>query len=186
MAAPALTARVRDVVEPVAVAAGLYLEDVEVHGTGPKAVVRIVLDLEEDETGAVDLETIAAVSREISDALDALDGLDNQYTLEVSSPGTSRPLTELRHFRRARGRLVTLALHDGRTVTGRLTQVEPATVTVEPEPFAAKKGGPTTTRPPMDVALADIAHGRVEVELARAMTVDLGPEDDDDEDEDED
>ena len=184
MAAPALAARVRDVVEPVAVAAGLYLEDVEVHGTGPKVVVRIVLDLDEDELGAVDLETIATVSREISDALDGIDELDSEYTLEVSSPGTSRPLTEPRHFRRARGRLVTLALHDGRTITGRLTRVEPAAVTVEPEPVAAKKGGPTKARPPVDVALADIAHGRVEVELARAMTVDLGPEDDDDEDED--
>ncbi len=184
MAAPALTARVRDVVEPVAIAAGLHLEDIEVHGSGPKVVVRIVLDLDEDEIGAVDLERIATVSRAISDALDAIDELDGAYTLEVSSPGTSRPLTETRHFRRARGRLVTLALHDGRTVTGRLTEVGPATVTVAPEPVAAKKGGPIRVRPPVHVALADIAHGRVEVELARAMTVDLGPEDDDDEDED--
>lgn len=185
MAAPALTARVRDVVEPIAVAAGLYLEDVEIHGTGPRSTVRIVLDLEESETGAVDLERIAEASRDISVALDAVAELDSEYTLEVSSPGTARPLTELRHFRRARGRLVTLALHDGRTVTGRLTQVEPTALTVAPEPVAAKKGGPTREQPPVDVPFADVAHGRVEVELARAMTVDLGPEDDD-ESEDED
>jgi ribosome maturation factor RimP len=32
------------------------------------------------------------------------------YTLEVSSPGVDRPLTEPRHWRRARGRLVNVSL----------------------------------------------------------------------------
>jgi ribosome maturation factor RimP len=36
------------------------------------------------------------------------------YTLEVSSPGIDRPLTEPRHWRRARGRLVAVALAGAR------------------------------------------------------------------------
>ena len=39
--------------------------------------------------------------------LDATNALgDVPYTLEVSSPGVDRPLTEPRHWRRAAGRLV--------------------------------------------------------------------------------
>ena len=46
---------------------------------------------------------------------------EQPYTLEVTSPGTDRPLTHPRHWRRNQGRLVTVTLADGRTVTGRIT-----------------------------------------------------------------
>ena len=46
---------------------------------------------------------------------------EQPYTLEVSSPGVGRPLTEPRHFRRNVGRLVTVH-HDGGEVTGRVTE----------------------------------------------------------------
>lgn len=186
MAAPGLTARVRDVVEPVAVAAGLYLEDVEVRRAGARSIVMIVLDLDEDAVGTLDLDTIADVSRDISTALDALDELDElgqEYTLEVSSPGASRPLTERRHFLRARGHLVVLSLHDGSSVTGRLTSVEGSVLTVEPVPVAAKKGARPKAVPAVQIEVSDVAHGHVEVELSRVA--DAVFEDDDENDDEE-
>jgi ribosome maturation factor RimP len=184
MTAPALAERVREVVGPVAAAAGLHLEDVEVHRAGGRSIVRIVVDLAEEDSGSVDLDTIAVVSREISAALDEVDELEEEYTLEVSSPGASRPLTEPRHFRRARGRLVHVSLQDGRSLTGRLTDVQGDTLTILPEPVAATKGARPKSVPPVQVPMSEISHGQVEVELARALTMDLGPDDENDDEND--
>jgi len=114
---------VREVVGPVVAGAGLWLEDVQVSRAGARSVVRITLDLPEDAIGSLDSDTLAEASREVSAALDADDVVPGVYTLEVSTPGTSRPLTQPRHFRRARTRLVTLRLADGRALTGRLVDV---------------------------------------------------------------
>ncbi len=50
------------------------------------------------------------------------------YVLEVSSPGVDRPLTSEKHFRRARGRKVELALADGTQVTGRVGEISDDTL----------------------------------------------------------
>ena len=57
----------------------------------------------------------------MSDALDDSDVMGSQpYTLEVSTPGTDRVLTEPMHFRRTVGRLVEMTKGDGTQVTGRV------------------------------------------------------------------
>ena len=72
----------REVVAPVVEGAGLYLEDVVVSRAGSRSVVRVTLDLPEDVLGSLDLDAVADVSREVSDALDAAsDVLPGQYTL---------------------------------------------------------------------------------------------------------
>lgn len=168
MSSPAPTNRVRDVIEPVVSGAGLHLEELEVTRVGARTVVSVVLDLHEDETGGLGLDRIADVSRDISAALD--DVIPGESTLEVSSPGVSRPLTERRHFARARGRLVTVRLRDGEPVTGRLVSVEgegPATVLhVVPEPVSVKGRKPVAA-PPQDITLDRVRDAHVEVELAR-------------------
>jgi ribosome maturation factor RimP len=156
---------VRAVVEPAVHAAGLVLEDVTVSRAGSRSVVRITLDLPEDAIGSLDSDTLGEASRAISAALDADDVVPGAYTLEISTPGTSRPLTQLRHFRRARTRLVRLRLMDGTTVAGRLTDVVDDG---EGPQLVLDDGG---TR----VALADVRKGKVEVELKR---LDDGPEND--------
>ena len=52
------------------------------------------------------------------------------YVLEVSSPGVDRPLTSEKHFRRARGRKVELALTDGSQVTGRVGEMRDDTLSL--------------------------------------------------------
>ncbi len=151
---------VRGVVEPVVTAAGLVLEDVHVSAGGRRSVVRVVVDLA-DGVGGIDADTLGAVSRDISAALDRTDPVKGAYTLEVSSPGTARPLTEPRHFRRARTRLVTLTLHGGGTVHGRLIDVDGEALSLET--------GDGLVR----LALTEVARGAVEVELARADEEDV-------------
>jgi ribosome maturation factor RimP len=88
---------------PVVRAAGMDLEFVEVTPAGRRRVVKVVVDAD----GGVSLDDMAEVSRALARELDASDAMgDTPYTLEVSSPGVDRPLTEPRHWRRAAGRLV--------------------------------------------------------------------------------
>ena len=95
------------VLEPVIGAAGMDLESVRISPAGRRRLLKLVVDAD----GGPALDQIAEVSREVSVRLDASGVMGEvPYTLEVSSPGVDRPLTEPRHWRRARGRLVSAPL----------------------------------------------------------------------------
>jgi len=95
------------VLEPVIRAAGMDLESVRVSPVGRRRLLKLVVDAD----GGLRLDAIAEISREVSARLDASGAMGEvSYTLEVSSPGVDRPLTEPRHWRRAQGRLVSVPL----------------------------------------------------------------------------
>ena len=97
---------------------GLDLEAVDLSSAGRRRVLRVAID----KDGGVTLDDIADATREVSRVLDDSDVMGEQaYTLEVSSPGVDRPLTLPRHWRRNKGRLVAVTLHEGEPVTGRIT-----------------------------------------------------------------
>ncbi len=99
--------RLATALEPAVAAMGMDLESVRITSAGRRRLLRIVVDAD----GGVSLDDIAEVSRELSAELDASAAMgEAPYTLEVSSPGVDRPLTEPRHWRRAVGRLVTAPL----------------------------------------------------------------------------
>ena len=80
-------------------------------------MVRVVVDRD----GGVDLDAVAAVSGPIAAAVEAADLFgETPYVLEVSSPGVDRPLRTPTHWRRATGRLVTVTLRGGGSITGRV------------------------------------------------------------------
>jgi ribosome maturation factor RimP len=85
---------------------------------------RITVIADGDEP--LDLDSIAALSRSASEALDRIEA--PPYVLEVTSPGVDRPLTTEKHYRRARGRKVELTLSDGSQLTGRLGEMRGGTV----------------------------------------------------------
>jgi ribosome maturation factor RimP len=101
------TAELEALLAPVVRAAGLDLESVRVGTAGRRRLLRVIVDAD----SGVSLDDIALVSREVSARLDGTGAMgDAPYTLEVSSPGVDRPLTEPRHWRRAAGRLVRVPL----------------------------------------------------------------------------
>ncbi len=113
----------RHVASSVVQAAGFDLEDLTVTGAGRRRVLRVVVDSDD----GLNLDAAAEVSRRLSAELDehgddVLGGAP--YTLEVASPGTGRPLTEPRHFRRATGRLVSLTLSDGAGLQARILRMD--------------------------------------------------------------
>lgn len=140
---------------PVVEASGLVLEDVTVTPAGKRRVVRVVVDLPDDAVGGVDLDAVADVSRAVSDALDATDLLGGApYVLEVGTPGVDRPLTERRHWSRARTRLVAVQVA-GAEVVGRVAEVGDDGVVLEVD------GAPRT------VGWDELGTGRVQVEFRR-------------------
>ncbi|MFH8408087.1 ribosome maturation factor RimP [Streptomyces sp. NPDC018019] len=150
--------RLRGLLEPLVAARDLDLEEIEVTPAGKRRVLRIVVDSDD----GVQLDECAELSREVSQALDDSDVMGGApYTLEVTSPGADRPLTEPRHYRRAVGRLVKAQLHEGGELVARITAMDDEGLDLEVPGVKGRK--PTARR----VAFAEIAKARVEIEFNR-------------------
>src|ERR1700733_4761000 len=150
-------------IEPVVAAAGMDLESVRVTSAGKRRVLRVVVDSDH----GVSLDDAADVSREISVLLDAGNALgDVPYTLEVSSPGVDRPLTEPRHWRRARGRLGRGEGAGGGSVEGRVlaADADGATLGIVSN---GRAGGERR------FPYADMGAGSVQVEFGRIPDAEL-------------
>ncbi|MFL6113841.1 MAG: ribosome maturation factor RimP [Catenulispora sp.] len=121
--------RLAALIGPAVAAAGFDLEGVTVSQAGRRSLVRVVVD---GDTG-LSLDDIADVSRLVSSVLEDNDGLTGRspYVLEVTSPGVDRPLTEVRHWRRAAGRLVSVPVAEHGTVTGRVLRADESGVLLE-------------------------------------------------------
>ena len=88
------------VLQPVVVAAGLELVDVEMKS----GVLQVTVDRE----GGVDLQALTDANRAVSTLLDEVDPIPGRYSLEVSSPGIERPLRTPAHFAKAVGATVSV------------------------------------------------------------------------------
>ena len=160
--------RVRPVLQQALEASPLVLEDVTVTPAGRRRVVRVLLDRDlgdveamTEPTAPLSLDEVADATRLVGDALDASDAMGEQpYTLEVSSPGVGRPLTEPRHFLRNVGRLLRVR-HGAGEVTGRVVAADRAAVTLE---FPATAKDPSRTE---TLTYGDVERAEVLVEFAR-------------------
>jgi ribosome maturation factor RimP len=109
---------------------GLELVATEVVGSGPKTVLRLVIDGPE----GVNLDHCAAVSRQVSAMLDVEDPITHRYTLEVTSPGLDRKLYSAADYQRYVGQRVKMRMaptyREHRVVTGELVARESAVVRI--------------------------------------------------------
>ena len=134
-------------VKPVVEGAGLELVDVDWSGQGRRPLLRITVDRE----GGVDLDTISALSEQVSRRLD-LEGFEpGPYHLEVTTPGLERPLRRPQDFRRAIGERVRVRTSEG-TVEGELREAGEELLRI---------GAPEGER---SVRLADVAGARTVVD----------------------
>ncbi len=88
--------------EPELARIGYELIEVELAGSGTREVLRVFID----KPGGITLDDCVAASRQAELALDASDLMSHAYTLEMSSPGSDRPLRKPEHFERYTGRTV--------------------------------------------------------------------------------
>ncbi len=152
---------IRAGIEPLVIAAGADLEDLQIQQAGRREIVRVFVDRD----GGIDLDLVSELSRSISVLLDE-EPLSSQFAgtfvLEVSSPGVDRPLTEPKHWRRAMDRLVEVELRDGTTVLGRITDVEGDVLSLE-----VTEGKSSISK---SIPLSLVELGRVQVEFNRTTT----------------
>lgn len=115
----ALRERLIASLEPVIARVGCELVDVE-FVPGRSATLRIYID-RADRPEGVDVDDCAAVSHEVSAALDVDDPIPQAYSLEVSSPGFDRILRTPAHFKRFVGSRVKVELVAARAGRKRYT-----------------------------------------------------------------
>jgi len=138
------------------VEAGIDVEDLTITKAGRRQLVRVIIDRD----GGLDLDLVASVSHQISEILDRPEyesALGDAYVLEVSSPGTDRPLTSEAHWRRSVSRLVVAELTDDSSITGRIASVADGVVLIQPEKGEA-----------VSVPIGNLLRGTVQVEFNRS------------------
>ena len=134
---------------------GVDLEALQIQSAGRREVVRVIVDRD----GGIDLDHIAELSRRIAELLDAeplAEQFAGTYVLEVSSPGTDRPLTEEKHWRRAKGRLVEATCSDDSVITGRIAGAQDGIVEIDLDDGQARA-----------IPLGELRRGIVQLEFTK-------------------
>ena len=89
-------AAITKLIEPEARALGFDLVRVAMFGGKTDPTLQVMA--ERPDTRQLDLSDCEALSRRVSDVLDSADPIEDNYRLEVSSPGIDRPLTRAKDF----------------------------------------------------------------------------------------
>ena len=105
----ALPSHVQKLADRVATGHGVEVLELTLRGQGRGRVLSVILDAD----GPVEADVVEQVSKDLSRALDRADPVPGRYTLEVSTPGLSRPLHSSRDFRRQRGHEVSIVRDAG-------------------------------------------------------------------------
>jgi ribosome maturation factor RimP len=105
----ALPSHVQELADRVATGHGVEVLELALRGQGRGRVLSVILDADEP----VEADVVEQVSKDLSRALDQADPVPGRYTLEVSTPGLSRPLHSSRDFRRQRGHQVSIVRDAG-------------------------------------------------------------------------
>ncbi len=147
-----------DQIAALAVDEGLDFLGAEMVGSGPKAVLRLVVD----SADGVTLDQCSAVSRQASVLLDVDDPVRHAYTLEVSSPGLDRKLYSAEDYARFIGKRAKVKMQPGfrdhRVVTGELLGLKDDMVQMHDD-----QNGP------VDLPIGQIFEARLEVDWDAIM-----------------
>jgi ribosome maturation factor RimP len=108
-------ARLTEVIEPEANALGFELVRVKLSGAGEERTLQVMA--EDPATGQLVVDQCMALSRAISERIDAIEEAGEElvrgaYNLEVSSPGIDRPLTRAKDYANWAGHEVKLSLNE--------------------------------------------------------------------------
>lgn len=97
---------------PLLESQGCTLYDLEWDTKMKPHVLRVMIDRQE---GGVDLDICASCSEAISEKLDALDAIKEEYMLEVCSPGAERELKNEEQILAQVGKYVTVTLKEAQS-----------------------------------------------------------------------
>ena len=83
-----IVTRTEELVNPICEATSVDLVDVEYVKEGQNFFLRVYVDTPE----GIDIDQCAEIAEKLSEQLDQQDYIEDEYILEVSSPGAERPL----------------------------------------------------------------------------------------------
>lgn len=166
---PLQRSELQGVIAAVVEGQGLWCEEVVVGGSPGDRVLSVVIDRIDDENG-VSLDTIATITEEVSGALDAhgdeIPELGaSAYTLEVSTPGTDRPLVRKHHWEKNLGRIITVSIDDDQPQDAKIHSVNVDGVELSLITPGAKKGMPAKYAAPVHYDFDRLSNAVVQVQL---------------------
>lgn len=125
-----------------------FLVDLQVHDNKYEVFV--------DGDKGLTIERCREISRYLENQLEENSVVGEKYTLEISSPGATRPLTMMRQYGKHIGRILKITLTDGAKLKGKLTGIEGEVLQIEEK---IKKKGVTMH----EVPFSDIRESVVQI-----------------------
>ncbi|MEM5469423.1 MAG: ribosome maturation factor RimP [Celeribacter marinus] len=114
IAKAAIDRRLAEIITPVLEGMGFELVRVRLMSSTKSKTLQIMAQRPD---GGIEVDECAQISTAVSAVLDVEDPIEDEYTLEVSSPGIDRPLTRLKDFAAFDGyevKIETTEMIDGR------------------------------------------------------------------------
>jgi len=126
-----IISNIKELLEPILFEKRLELFDIEFNSQGPKGVLRVFIDKDE----GVNIDDCTQISRELGTLLEVHDVIPGSYTLEISSPGLTRPLKKPSDYIRFKGKTVKIKtiedIEDKKVFKGKLLDFIDETVSLE-------------------------------------------------------
>ncbi len=148
-----IAVRIAKIVEPVLSNDGLELVGIEYRRESHGLVLRLYIDKE----GGITVDDCTRVNKEVGRILDIEDLVYSSYTLEVSSPGLTRPLKTEKDFKKYQNHLIRLKtiepIENRRQFKGRLLKMQEEGIEIE------------TDGEVFHIPLASIAKANLELEF---------------------
>ena len=124
--------KIKDLILPILTENDVYLDDIEYVREKNEWYLKIFIEKNE---GHLDMDTCVVVSEAISSKLDEVDLIDNEYYLEVSSPGCEKPLKSYEAVVRSIGEYVYIKVKQPQNgfdeIYGTILNVEDDVITLE-------------------------------------------------------
>lgn len=147
--AQSIEATLEQLLQPALEEKGVELVELSISGNARRYILRLFVDRPE----GISIGECAQLSRDLADVLDTHDPIEASYTLEVSSPGLTRPLKTKRDFERALGKVIRLVARSGHDHQGTLKAVDDSVVTLDIE------------GEPLSIALDEVAKANLHFEI---------------------
>lgn len=123
-----LKKNIEEIVSAIVEKNNFFLIDTIVRGTINKPVIEVFIDGEKNVSAA----DCAKINREINSEIEEKSLINSKYRLDVSSPGTDRPLIYLKQFPKNINRMFEVSYKENnetKKLTGKLTAVNNSELT---------------------------------------------------------
>ena len=120
-----------------------------------------------DGDSGLSFQTCQAISRRLEEAIEENGWLGEKYTLDVSSPGVSRPLQLPRQYPKHIGRKLQVRLQDGSEAEGTLTEVGDDSIKLEEKQRVKDGKKKKTVTEVLSYSFGDIVEAKVKISFKK-------------------